>query len=133
MRLGELRSIAHNLADSVASGIGLPIGTYVYDIFAETQASPEGFIAFDFVTGEIDGATPSPVLLGALQRYRAWFPELTRKHNVDTTEFTRLKVRFGVDPVYGPHFTVTVEDRQGRTDTTVYSGLGGRSLARKRL
>jgi len=42
---GELRSIAHNLADSFASGIGLPIGHDATDVFGEAEKTPEGFIA----------------------------------------------------------------------------------------
>jgi hypothetical protein len=28
MRFGELKSIAHNFADSISSGVGLPVGVY---------------------------------------------------------------------------------------------------------
>ncbi len=33
MKLGELKSLGHNIADSLASGVGVLIGVYVTDIF----------------------------------------------------------------------------------------------------
>ena len=37
MKFDELRSIGHNIADSLASGIGLLIGYYQMDIFGEAR------------------------------------------------------------------------------------------------
>jgi hypothetical protein len=43
MKFGELKSIGHNIADSLASGIGLMIGVYEMDIFGEAANSHEGY------------------------------------------------------------------------------------------
>ncbi len=51
MKFDELRSIGHNIADSLASGTGLLIGIYGTDIFGEASRSPERFITVDFLTG----------------------------------------------------------------------------------
>ena len=37
MKHDELRSIGHNIADSLASGCGLMIGVYDMDIFGEAE------------------------------------------------------------------------------------------------
>jgi hypothetical protein len=132
MRFGELKSVAHNLADSISSGIGLPIGLYAYDIFDEAKASPEGYIEIDFVTGAMKGAMPSNVLSEALLQYKRWLVELASKHGVAVSDFTELTIRFGVDVVYGPHFTVSIADQKGRSDVTTYSGMGGKTLTKAR-
>ena len=128
MRFGELKSIAHNFADSISSGIGLPIGTYGYDIFGEAQASPDGYIEIDFIASRIYGGETSRVLTEALREYKKWLPTLTAKHGAEVSDFTELTVRFAVDVVRGPYFTVSMSDTQGRSDKSTYSGYGGRTL-----
>jgi hypothetical protein len=66
MKFDELRSIAHNIADSLASGIGLLIGYYELDIFGEASRSPEGFIVVDFLTGTCRAGAPSESLARAI-------------------------------------------------------------------
>ena len=128
MRFGELKSIAHNFADSISSGIGLPIGTYGYDIFGEAQASPDGYIEIDFIASRVYGGETSRVLTEALREYKKWLPTLTAKHGAEVSDFTELTVRFAVDVVRGPYFTVSMSDTQGRSDKSTYSGYGGRTL-----
>jgi hypothetical protein len=52
MKFGTLKSIGHNVADSLASGVGLMIGVYEMDVFGEVTSTPEGFIEVDFLTGD---------------------------------------------------------------------------------
>lgn len=42
MKFDTLRSIGHNIADSLGSGIGLLIGVYEMDVFGERQAPLKG-------------------------------------------------------------------------------------------
>lgn len=128
MKFGELRSIAHNLAHSVASGLGLPVGYFSYEIFTEVQASPMGYMEVDFIGGEMKGAMPSDVLSQALLHYKQWLLELAAKHGGDASDFAELRVRYSVDRVHGPYFVVTVTNTGGRTDTTVYGGFTGKVL-----
>ena len=62
MKFGELKSIGHNIADSLASGIGLMIGVYETDVFGEARATSAGFIEVDFLNGSTMGGTPSRTL-----------------------------------------------------------------------
>jgi hypothetical protein len=66
MKFDELRSIGHNIADSLASGIGLLIGFYDMNIFHEAHRSREGFITVDFLTGKTSGGSPRLISLNAL-------------------------------------------------------------------
>ncbi|KRA58563.1 hypothetical protein ASD79_14845 [Caulobacter sp. Root655] len=130
MRFGTLRSIAHNLGDSIASGLGLPIGLYGYDVFAEARASAEGYVEIDFMKGEMRGAMPSNVMSEAILRYLDWLSILAAKHGGSVGDFADLTIRFIDASPYGPHFVVTVASSKERRDTTVYHGHGGLTLAR---
>ncbi len=132
MKLGELKSLGHNIADSLASGVGSMIGVYDMDAFAEAAAEPEGFIVVDFMTGTTTGANVSDGFRQAVARYRDALPGLCSRHGVDPKELARLEARFGTDPVDGPHFTVHVESLDGRRSTDRYVGVPGKRARRRR-
>jgi hypothetical protein len=125
MKFGTLKSIAHNIADSLASGIGMMIGVYEMDVFGEAAATPEGFIEVDFLSGQPSGGATSPELARALKLYAAALPGLCRRHGIDAAEFRRLSARYSGGLTF-PGFTVTIEDRQGRRSTDNYAGIPGR-------
>jgi len=128
MKLGVLKSIGHNIADSLASGVGLMVGVYQMDVFAEAAASEPGFITIDFLAATVSGSPVSTSLLRAIGLYRAAIPEFCQKHGVDPSLIKTLSARFGTDPVYGPHFTITVESIDGRKSIDQYVGFPGRHL-----
>jgi hypothetical protein len=132
MRFGTLRSIAHNLGDSISTGLGLPIGFYGYDIFEEARNSAQGFIEIDFIDRAMRGAMPSAVLSDALLQYTRWLHALAAKHGATIDDFAHLTLRFADAGAYGRHFIATVADRRGRSDSTVYDGMGGLTLAKAR-
>lgn len=132
MKLGNLKSLGHNMADSLASGIGLLVGVYDMDVFGEAAASKEGHMIVNFLTATATGATPSPSLARAISLYRDALPSMCAKHKIDLAEITTLVARFGTDSTYGPHFKVTVEDVLGRTSTDQYVGPGKRMRRYKR-
>jgi hypothetical protein len=57
MKIGILRAIAHNIADSLGSGCGLHIGVYDMNVYGEAKKSPGKVIAIDFLAAE---ATQDP-------------------------------------------------------------------------
>jgi len=132
MKLGHLRSVGHNIADSLASGMGFMIGVYQTDVFTEASGEDDGFIVVDFLNGQTSGSTVSESFRSAVSLYRDALPELCLKHSVDPTEFRKLEVRYGTDPVYGPHFTVTVEGQTGKRSSDQYVGVPGKRLRRRR-
>ncbi len=131
MRFGVLRSIGHNIADSFASGIGLLIGHYTMDIFGEAQKTRDGVIEVDFLNGKVTIGRHSRSLAEAVALYSKALPGLCVKHRADVSAFKTLTVRFGVDRVYGRHFTVTVEDVTGRRAVDQYIGSPGRRIRRR--
>jgi hypothetical protein len=126
MKFGTLKSIGHNIADSLASGIGLMIGVYEMDVFAEALAAPEGFIEVDFLTGEASSNVASAELKRAVKLYAAALPDLCKRHGADVSEFRHLSARFsGRKPMF-ERYTVTVEDKLGRRSIDEYLGIPGK-------
>jgi hypothetical protein len=125
MKFDELRSIAHNVADSLASGASLLVNRWHMEIFEEARRSPEGFILVDFLTG----ATMGGVLSSALARDIALFPaalaDLCRKHGTSSAVFKELTARYSVEE-RGRRFQVTVADHYGRCSLDEYDGNGQR-------
>lgn len=112
-KLGTIKAIEHNFADSFASGIGLLIGSYEMDVFAEAAASAEGFILVDFLEATTAGSPASASFARAVCLYRDVLPKFCVKHGVEPNDIHTLQVRFGTDAAYGRHFLVTVENPVG--------------------
>jgi len=132
MKLGNLKSLGHNLADSLASGMGFLIGIYQTNVFAEAAGEPEGFLLIDFLAGTTTANTVSAGFRDAIAHYKDALPQFCLKHGIDLAEFKRLEVRYGTDVVYGPHFTVTVEGTDGRLSIDQYVGIPGKRMHRRR-
>ncbi|WP_140885285.1 hypothetical protein [Muricoccus nepalensis] len=124
MRFGELRSIAHNVADSLASGYSQLVGMYELDVFGEAASSPQGFIDVDFLAGTAPSGPVSTTLNEAISRFREALPDLCKKHHVSEAAFRQLKARCSTDGASAT-FVVTVEDVYGRTATDTYVGNPG--------
>lgn len=132
MKFSALKSIGHNIADSLASGMGLMIGYYDMDVFAEATNGSDGYIEVDFLAGTPTGSPVSPKLKRAVLLYATdALPGLCRKHGVRINDFKALLARFGVDRAYGRHFSVTVTSRSGKSSTNRYLGVPGRRLRRR--
>ena len=125
MKFGTLKSVGHNIADSLASGIGMMIGVYEMDVFGEAASGPEGFIEVDFLTGQTFGSSPSSELARAIGLYANALPDLCRRHGVEVSDFNRLNARFSGKPKF-ERFSVTVEDRHGKGSTDEYVGVPGK-------
>ena len=122
MKHDDLRSIAHNIADSLASGIGLLIGHYAMDIFGEAAKSKEGFVTVDFLNGTTEGGTLSASLAKAIKLYSEALPNLCEKQHSSLEYFKSLTARYSSDAL-DRRVVVTVEDKNGRCSTDEYTGI----------
>jgi len=113
VKLADVRSIGHNIADSLACGNGFLVGLNGTDIFGEACRSPERCIIVDFVSGKVVSGRASRSLAGAIALYGDALADLCKKHGTSPTVFRELTVRYSVD-AHGRRFVVTVEDHQGR-------------------
>lgn len=130
MKFDSLRSVGHNIADSVASGIGLMIGVYEMDVFGEASSGASGYVEIDFLHATTTGCVVSHKLASAVVLYSAILPELCSKQGVDLKAVKTLTATFSVDSVYGPNFSVTVENLAGKKVQDHYIGCPGRKLRR---
>ncbi len=128
MKFGVLKSIVHNAADSLGSGIGLMIGVYDMDIYGEAGRSPGGTLTVDFLTGRVIEGDASESLQSAVGLYRTAFDELCAKHGVEPWSFKLATARYGTTSRRIPHFTIRVEDRDGHSATQAFVGSPGRRL-----
>ena len=124
MKHRELRAIAHNIADSLASGICLMIGVYDIEVFREAAAAPGGFIIVDFLRGTTS-AKVSERLADAVRRYRDALPGHCERHGVPISAFRELLVRYEPQRDFGVRFIVSIEDEAGRRSTDEYVGTPG--------
>lgn len=121
MKIGTLRAIAHNVADSLGSGIGLLIGVYDMNVFAEAKRSAGGIVSIDFLAGKATMGKVSPPLKAAIDKYRKALPNLCAKHGASIGDFKALTASYSTER-FNRRIVVTVRDRLGRCYVDEYIG-----------
>ena len=122
MKHDVLRSIAHNVAASLAGGIGLLIGAYDLDVFGDARRSRGGVITIDFLHGVVTEGQASRALADAARLYRNALPNLCKKHGASLADFAELIVRYSAAPTTS-HFVIMITDRNGRQSSAEYGGF----------
>ena len=130
MKFGDLVSVAHNLATSVSDGDSFLFGTHYLDIHGAALASPDGRIVIDFLAGAVVEGNASNYVRATLAKSPHVLAQLALQHGAIVSDYRVLTARYGTDRVHGPHFTVIVEDDQGRRSEEKYQGYTGRRLRR---
>ena len=127
MKHAELRAIVHNVANSLASGIGLLIGVYEMDVFGEASRSSKGFLIVDFLAGSVREEKVSQELSRAIALYREALAGLCQRAGGSVTELREAKAKYWTDSS-GDRFTIEIEDSAGRRSITDYAGISGRRV-----
>jgi hypothetical protein len=125
VKFKELEAIGHNIADSLASGVGLPIGVYFTDVFGEASRLKDGFIVIDFLSGKSASGNVSAELAGAVAMYRNALAALREKHDTSISSFSQISVRCSMINSRRS-MLVTVGDHLGHSSTKEYEGFSGR-------
>jgi len=125
MKHSELRAIVHNVADSLASGIGLLIGHYDMDVFGEASRSEGQALTVDFLAGRVVDGTATDSLAAAVLLYRDALAKLCSGAGGSAAELREATVRYWSDTL-GPRYDVTIEDANGHRSTTEYVGVPGK-------
>ncbi|MDX8531437.1 hypothetical protein RFM41_03640 [Mesorhizobium sp. VK25A] len=118
----RLCAIAHNFADSMASGLSFVVGFYSTDVFEEAATSPGGVIEIDFLQGTIVRGRPSDGLKSAAAIFGQAFPDFCKKNGAEVTDFRSFLAAFHVKGGR-PGAVLTVVDRGGRRSLTEYDGV----------
>ena len=127
MKIGTLRSIAHNMADSLGGGCGILIGVYEMNVFGEATRSTGGVITIDFLAARATQGRASRALLLAVAKYRRVLPVLCAKQGASIEDFRMLTARYSGD-VFHRRIVVTVRDRLGRCYVDEYVGIPARHI-----
>src|ERR1700735_3040257 len=122
MKHDRLCAIAHNVADSMASGMCFVIGVWSVDVFGEAVASKDGVIEVDFLHGQIVRGDASNSLRSAAARFAEVLPEFCRKNGADVADFDALSAAFETSSL-GPWTSLRVADRKGHCSVTEYVGV----------
>ncbi len=122
MKHGKLRSIAHNLADSLAGYVSLITGVYDLDLYKDAGQSPNGELVIDFLNNKIISGNPSPNLIKAVSRLQPEFNRLCESEKVSRINFRNAKAHFYANEIRCG-FTIIVEDNNGKITETDYSGI----------
>ena len=127
MKIGILRAISHNIADSLGCGIGLLIGVYGMNVFAEARRSPGRAICIDFLTGTATRGKVSPPLAAAIAKYRDVLPVLCAKSGASIEDFRTLTACYSSE-TFNRRIVVRVRDRRGRCYVDEYIGTPARHV-----
>ena len=127
MRHNRLHSVAHNFADSQASGIGFVIGVFVTNVFADAARNGADGLVIDFLSGVIFADHCSAELRNAVPLYRKAFPGFCDKHDVKVSDYRTFHARF-IASAPTHRYIVTVEDDRGRISSREYEGASGRRV-----
>jgi hypothetical protein len=128
MKFDVLRSVGHNIAHSLSSGVSLIVGEYEFYIYGEAAKSPAGYMDVDFLTGTTAGMEPSPALARVIVKLAAALPGICERQGVSVLAFRRLEARY--IGAWNGGLLVKVETCDGRSAQDDYSWQNG---ARPRL
>ncbi|WP_430396456.1 hypothetical protein [Ferrovibrio sp.] len=132
MKFGVLKSIGHNIADSLASGNGFLIGVYSASPYQEVKHTSGQPITVDFLSGLVTEGQPSAAFAKAVSLYsQTALDELCKRQGAERAVFSTLKVRFGIAPAHSLYAVVIVEDQKGRRSEELYVGQPLRKPRRK--
>jgi len=122
MKHNRLCAIAHNFADSLASGLCFVIGYHPVDVFGEAASTEEGIIEVDFLQGQIVGGQASENLKLAVARFAEVLPKFCRDNGADVADFETLSAAFSAK-MLDRQALITVKDRNGHLSITEYAGV----------
>ena len=122
MKHDHLCAIGHNLADSMASGLGFVIGYHPMDVFGEAASSRGGVIEVDFLNGRIVRGEASDNLKAAAARFAEILPGFCRDNRAEASDFANLSAVFDATTLER-RVSLFVTDRNGHSSTTEYAGI----------
>ncbi|MBZ9683734.1 hypothetical protein LB516_16820 [Mesorhizobium sp. CO1-1-7] len=122
MKHDRLCAIAHNFADSMASGLGFVVGFCQTEVFEEAAISPGGVIEIDFLRGRVVRGRASQRLESAAITFGQAFPDFCKKNGAEATDFQSFLAAFDARGEWR-RAMLTVVDSKGRRSLTEYGGV----------
>jgi hypothetical protein len=125
MKHSQLKSIAHSLAASLASGCSLMTGVYDLDIYDDAGRSPGNELIVDLLNGVVVAGAASPQVSAAVVQLPPNFRRLCAAADVACCDGVGATARFYVTAVHAG-FHLVVADSDGRVTETEYEGTQAR-------
>lgn len=127
MKHGHLRSVAHSIADSLASGISLMTGFYDLNVYDDAMRSDDGTLTVDLLNGKVIKGAPSSDLASAILRLPAEFDRLCRAKGFERHDCRSALAHFHTSQT-AQGFTLIVEDNFGKITEADYEGVPARRV-----
>jgi hypothetical protein len=131
MKLDQLRSIGHNIADSLASGSSLLFNFFEgprLSVFGAARHSPEHRVVVDFLNGQATFGKVPPLLARVIADSPNALAHLCKKHGASPSMFRELVASYSIDSPGKFRFAVMVEDNRGRRALDEYVGVPGKRI-----
>jgi hypothetical protein len=100
-RYKVLKSVAHSLVHSFTSLINYRDDDYVLGhILRRSRETGQGILVFDVLTAEAAPASLlTPPIVGSIEGYRKWFPDLVTSHktSMDVIRAAKVTLTFDLD------------------------------------
>lgn len=131
MKFDQLRSIGHNIADSLASGASLPFGFFDgprLSVFGAALHSAEHCVVVDFLIGQATLGQVSPRLARVIADSPNALACLCARHCASPMMFRELTARYSIGDPGQYSFIVSIEDSRGRRALDEYVGMPGKRI-----
>ncbi|NPD15307.1 hypothetical protein HOY34_08860 [Xinfangfangia sp. D13-10-4-6] len=125
MRMSDVRSVAHSVADSIVGGMSFLTTFYDLNVYKDAAQSQDGVLTIDFLNGKVVQGTPSAYLSSAMPHIIEAFDRLSRAKGFGRSDWRTVMAEFHADPVM-PGFTLIIEDSSGKVAKTDYEGVPAR-------
>ena len=128
MKHSDIRSVAHSIADSLASGVSLITGFSHLRVYDDAARSAGRVLTIDLLNGKVVKGNPSSDLASAMVRILTEFDRLSRAKGFDRRDCRAALAAFHADQIT-PGFTLIIEDISGRITETDYEGVPARRVS----
>ena len=128
MKFDVLASVAHNIADSVASGASRLFNFWDQHVFQDVRNDLHEMVEIDFIGGRVTGGRASNELNLVVSHAPEVLRGLCEKHSISPDDFRRLTACYTIADSE-PQFAVTIEDQHGRSRTDTYRGSPGKRVS----
>jgi hypothetical protein len=128
MKHDQLRSIGHNLADSLASGSSLLFQIFGPDLFHAVRETPERCIVVDLLAGVVTAGRVPPSWDRVIARSPDALAHLCNKHGASPGMFFELTAHYSVGRLSECRTVLALTDNQGRRSQDTYVGMPGRRV-----
>lgn len=127
MKHGQLRSVAHSMADSLASGVSLMTGIYDLHVYEDALRSENGVLTVDLLNGKVIKGEPSANLAAAILCLPREFDRLCRADGFSRSDCRNAVAHFHANK-FSRGFTLFVEDKSGQATETDFQGVPARRV-----